>query len=110
MGRIARLLRCVDGFWNDIDSFSPFLTHSDQMQPVFSPSVLAEMIRPDGSSTISVFGGDSLPAELAHELMSIQVCTWIVAFSSFAIDYINFCIICYICIIQFYLSVIYSYL
>ncbi|XP_076916571.1 uncharacterized protein LOC143576349 [Bidens hawaiensis] len=42
-------------------------------QPVFSPSVLADMIRSDGSSTISVFGGESLPAELAHELMSIQL-------------------------------------
>lgn len=43
------------------------------MQPVFSPSVLAEMIRPDGSSTISVITGESLSAELAHEMMSIQV-------------------------------------
>ncbi|KAI3750945.1 hypothetical protein L2E82_21879 [Cichorium intybus] len=42
-------------------------------QPVYSPSVLAEMIRPDGSSTISVLGGEPLPAELAHELMSIQL-------------------------------------
>ena len=45
------------------------------MQPVYSPSVLADMIRPDGSSTIAVLGGEPLPAELAHELMSIQVCT-----------------------------------
>lgn len=43
------------------------------MQPVFSPSVLAEIMRPDGSSTISVLSGESLSAELAHELMSIQV-------------------------------------
>lgn len=43
------------------------------MQPVFSPSVLAEMIRPDGSSTISVISGESLSAELAHEMMSVQV-------------------------------------
>ncbi|KAF5960301.1 hypothetical protein HYC85_001510 [Camellia sinensis] len=42
-------------------------------QPVFSPSVLAEMIRPDGSSTISVLSGESLSAELAHELMGIQL-------------------------------------
>ncbi|GFY83941.1 hypothetical protein Acr_03g0007150 [Actinidia rufa] len=42
-------------------------------QPVFSPSVLAEMIRPDGSSTMSVLSGESLSAELAHELMGIQV-------------------------------------
>lgn len=41
-------------------------------QPVFSPSVLAEMIRPDGSSTISILSGESLSAELAHELMGIQ--------------------------------------
>lgn len=43
------------------------------LQPVFSPSVLAEMIRPDGSSTISVVSSESLSAELAHEMMSIQV-------------------------------------
>lgn len=42
-------------------------------QPVFSPSVLAEMMRPDGSSTIPVLSGESLSAELAHEVMSIQV-------------------------------------
>ncbi|KAL2518489.1 Uncharacterized protein Adt_14736 [Abeliophyllum distichum] len=42
-------------------------------QPVFSPSVLAEMVRPDGSSTVSVISGESLSAELAHELMSIQL-------------------------------------
>ncbi|KAL5568226.1 hypothetical protein UlMin_024801 [Ulmus minor] len=42
-------------------------------QPVFSPSVLAEMMRPDGSSTIPVLSGESLSAELAHEIMSIQL-------------------------------------
>ncbi|GJU48335.1 SMG9-like protein [Tanacetum coccineum] len=43
-------------------------------QHVYSLSILADMIRPDGSSTISVLGGgESLPAELAHELMSIQL-------------------------------------
>ncbi|PIN23503.1 hypothetical protein CDL12_03751 [Handroanthus impetiginosus] len=42
-------------------------------QPVYSPSVLAEMIRPDGSSTVSVISGESLSAELAHEMMSIQL-------------------------------------
>lgn len=42
-------------------------------QPVFSPSVLAEMMRPDGSSTIPVLRGESFSAELAHEVMSIQV-------------------------------------
>lgn len=44
-----------------------------QLQPVFSPSVLAEIMRPGGSSTVSVISGESLSAELAHELMSIQV-------------------------------------
>ncbi|XP_024641067.1 protein SMG9 [Medicago truncatula] len=42
-------------------------------QPVFSASVLAETIKPDGSSTIPVMRGESLSAELAHELMDIQV-------------------------------------
>ncbi|KAM7273812.1 hypothetical protein ACFE04_028476 [Oxalis oulophora] len=42
-------------------------------QPVFCPSVLAEMMRPDGSSTIPVLSGESLSAELAHELMTIQL-------------------------------------
>ncbi|TKY71109.1 SMG9 protein [Spatholobus suberectus] len=42
-------------------------------QPVFSASVLAEMMRPDGSSTISVLSGEALSAELAHELMGIQL-------------------------------------
>ncbi|KAG5090004.1 hypothetical protein JHK86_002616 [Glycine max] len=42
-------------------------------QPVFSASVLAEMMRPDGSSTISVLSGETLSAELAHELIGIQV-------------------------------------
>lgn len=42
-------------------------------QPVFSTSVLAEMVRPDGSSTISLVNGESLPAELAHEMMGIQL-------------------------------------
>ncbi|GJS77635.1 RNA-directed DNA polymerase, eukaryota [Tanacetum coccineum] len=43
-------------------------------QHVYSLSILADMIRLDGSSTISVLGGgESLPAELTHELMSIQL-------------------------------------
>ncbi|XP_022137865.1 protein SMG9-like [Momordica charantia] len=42
-------------------------------QPLFSPSVLAEIMRPDGSSTVSVISGESLSAELAHDLMSIQL-------------------------------------
>lgn len=41
-------------------------------QPVFSPSVLAEMTRPDGSSTVPVLGGETLSSELAHELLGIQ--------------------------------------
>ncbi|KAL6533434.1 hypothetical protein OROMI_027546 [Orobanche minor] len=45
-------------------------------QPVFSPSVLAEMIRPDGSSTVSVISGEPLSAELAHEMMSVQESPW----------------------------------
>lgn len=42
-------------------------------QPVYSPSVLAEMMRPDGSSTIPVLNAESLSAELAHEVMGIQL-------------------------------------
>ncbi|XP_021725809.1 protein SMG9-like [Chenopodium quinoa] len=42
-------------------------------QPVFSPSVLAEMTRPDGSSTVPVLGGETLSSELAHELLCIQL-------------------------------------
>lgn len=49
------------------------MTHGYNLQPVFSPSVLAEMIRPDGLSTVSVLSGESLSADLAHEVMSIQV-------------------------------------
>ncbi|KAJ8451376.1 hypothetical protein Cgig2_017767 [Carnegiea gigantea] len=42
-------------------------------QPVFSPSILAEITRPDGSSTVPVLSGETLPSELAYELMNIQV-------------------------------------
>ncbi|TVT98460.1 hypothetical protein EJB05_46745, partial [Eragrostis curvula] len=42
-------------------------------QPVYSPSVLIDMMRPDGSSTVPVLNGDPLSAELAHELMGIQL-------------------------------------
>lgn len=31
------------------------------------------MMRPDGSSTISVLNGESMSAELAHELIGIQI-------------------------------------
>lgn len=41
-------------------------------QPIFSPSVLIDMMRPDGSSAISVLNGESLSADLAHELLGIQ--------------------------------------
>ncbi|KAH9316292.1 hypothetical protein KI387_024919, partial [Taxus chinensis] len=43
------------------------------LQPVLSASVLAEMMRPDGSSAVSVLSGESLSAELARELMGIQL-------------------------------------
>ncbi|AES97911.2 SMG9-like protein [Medicago truncatula] len=46
-------------------------------QPVFSASVLAETIKPDGSSTIPVMRGESLSAELAHELMDIQLAVFL---------------------------------
>ncbi|GLT29266.1 hypothetical protein SLA2020_041430 [Shorea laevis] len=42
-------------------------------QSVFSPSVLAEMMRPDGSSTVSILSGEPLSAEMAHEIMNIQL-------------------------------------
>lgn len=42
-------------------------------QPVYSPSILIDMMRPDGSSTLPVLSGDPLPADLAHELMGIQL-------------------------------------
>lgn len=45
------------------------------LQPVYSPSLLIDMMRPDGSSTIPVLNGDPLSADLAHELMGIQVNT-----------------------------------
>ncbi|KAI3996562.1 hypothetical protein MKX01_009394 [Papaver californicum] len=41
-------------------------------QPIFSPSVLAELMRPDGSSTITLTNGETLSADLAHEMMGIQ--------------------------------------
>ncbi|KAK8970347.1 hypothetical protein KSP40_PGU008922 [Platanthera guangdongensis] len=43
------------------------------VQPLFSPSVLVDMMRPDGTSAISVLNGESLSADLAHELMGIQL-------------------------------------
>ncbi|KAI9161329.1 hypothetical protein LWI28_016404 [Acer negundo] len=46
-------------------------------QPVFSSSILAELMRPDGSSTISVLTGESLSAELAHQLMGIQLAVFL---------------------------------
>lgn len=53
-------------------SFSSISSNS-VLQPVFSPSILAESIRPDSSSSVPVLGSDSLSAELAHEIMCIQV-------------------------------------
>jgi protein SMG9 len=50
-----------------------YLCFSGCVQPVFSPSVLSDIMRPDGSSSISVVGGDLMSAELAHELMGLQV-------------------------------------
>ncbi|XP_058111040.1 uncharacterized protein LOC131253990 [Magnolia sinica] len=41
-------------------------------QPLFSPSILSDMIRLDGSSSVSILNGESLSADLAHELMGIQ--------------------------------------
>lgn len=43
------------------------------MQPIFSPSILVDIMKPDGSSAIPVLTGESLPADLAYELMGIQV-------------------------------------
>ncbi|KAI5440218.1 ERAD-associated E3 ubiquitin-protein ligase hrd1a, variant 6 [Lathyrus oleraceus] len=57
-------------------------------QPVFSASVLTDMMRPDGSSTISVLSRESLSAELAHELMGIQ-CLFSLLF--FYHPYVIFC-------------------
>jgi protein SMG9 len=45
------------------------------MQPVYSLSILIDMMMPDGSSTLTVLSGDPLPADLAGELMGIQVNT-----------------------------------
>ncbi|KAL3695970.1 hypothetical protein R1sor_010046 [Riccia sorocarpa] len=42
-------------------------------QPVFSASVLMDLMRSDGYSNISVLSGDALSAELAHELMGLQL-------------------------------------
>ncbi|XP_058068701.1 uncharacterized protein LOC131218036 [Magnolia sinica] len=50
-------------------------------QPLFSPSILAEMIRPDGLSSVFVLNGESLLADLAHELMGIQLGVFLVSIS-----------------------------
>ncbi|CAL9060751.1 uncharacterized protein LOC135643000 [Musa acuminata AAA Group] len=42
-------------------------------QPIFSPSILVDMMRPDGSSAISVLNGEALSADLAHELLGVQL-------------------------------------
>ncbi|GAQ89077.1 putative SMG9 [Klebsormidium nitens] len=41
-------------------------------QPVFSPSVLTDITRPDGSSSVTPFPGDPPAAELALEAMALQ--------------------------------------
>lgn len=46
---------------------------SGLVQPLFSSSVLFDLMRPDGSSAISVMGGETMTAELAHEIMGLQV-------------------------------------
>jgi protein SMG9 len=43
------------------------------MQPVFSASVLVDLMRPDGTSNTPVMGGETMSAELAHEIMGLQV-------------------------------------
>lgn len=42
-------------------------------QPVFSASVLADLMRPDGSSAVPALAGEAMSAELAHELMGLQI-------------------------------------
>ncbi|KMZ74691.1 Protein SMG9 [Zostera marina] len=42
-------------------------------QPIFSSSILAEMMKSDGSSSIPIVDGDYVPAVLAHEIMGIQL-------------------------------------
>ncbi|CAD6337973.1 unnamed protein product [Miscanthus lutarioriparius] len=49
-------------------------------QPVYSPSVLIDMMRPDGSSTVPVLNGEPLSADLAHELMGIQLGVFLASF------------------------------
>ena len=44
-----------------------------RVQPVGSQSVLADILRPDGSAAVQLAGTDSLPADLAQEIMSLQV-------------------------------------
>lgn len=43
------------------------------VQPLFSASVLVDLMRPDGTSNTSVMGGETMSAELAHEIMGLQV-------------------------------------
>ncbi|CAA6667027.1 unnamed protein product [Spirodela intermedia] len=46
-------------------------------QPIFSPSVLSDMTRPDGTSSIPVLNGEPLSVDLAHELMGIQLAVFL---------------------------------
>lgn len=64
-------------------------------QPIYSPSVLVDMMRPDGSSTIPLLNGESLPADLAHELMGIQEP------SSLAFSWLLFVMFCWLCLREF---------
>ncbi|WOK98329.1 protein SMG9 [Canna indica] len=42
-------------------------------QPIFSPSILLDMMKSDSSSSVPVLNGETLSADLAHELMGIQL-------------------------------------
>ncbi|PKA60647.1 hypothetical protein AXF42_Ash006281 [Apostasia shenzhenica] len=48
-------------------------------QPIFSPSLMIDLMRPDGSSTVSLLNGEPLSADLAHELMGIQLGVFLAA-------------------------------
>ncbi|KAG0560396.1 hypothetical protein KC19_10G178000 [Ceratodon purpureus] len=42
-------------------------------QPIFSASVLVDLMRPDGTSNTPVMGGETMSAELAQEIMGLQL-------------------------------------
>ncbi|KAL7599654.1 hypothetical protein Lser_V15G27120 [Lactuca serriola] len=75
LGRVSRL--CPLWYFTPKRIYNQLVLNIESLLkgPYFclhSPSILAEMIRPDGSSIISVLGGEPLPVELAHELMGIS--------------------------------------